>query len=230
MINKKRIVAIIPVKEKSERVPNKNFRIFNSEGESLLELTLRKLQKIKGLDHIYISTDKSDLNLSKNNPQKISIIKRDKDFCNNITPWSDVINNVINSIPENDDVIIMWCHTTTPLFDHYEKALESFIKLDSTEYNSLVVVEKLKEFIIDEKGMPWNYMYGIWHKYSQNLPNLYKITGSLFINQLSEMKKTRYVINSNPYLFEIDAKFGLDIDTEWEFELAQILHKTITQK
>ena len=26
-------------------------------------------------------------------------------------------------------------------------------------------------------------------------------------------------------LFEIDSKFGIDIDTEWEYELAQILYK-----
>tara|TARA_Y100000589_G_C26945547_1_gene544230 strand:- start:161 stop:292 length:132 start_codon:yes stop_codon:yes gene_type:complete len=40
-----RIVAIIPVKEKSERVPNKNFRTFNSNFESLFELTINKLKK-----------------------------------------------------------------------------------------------------------------------------------------------------------------------------------------
>jgi len=227
MKNQKKIVAVIPVKEKSDRVPNKNFRPFNSRGESLLDITVNKLTKLSSIDHIYISTDKSELNL--NEGSKISIIKRDKMFCNNVVPWSDVINNVINSIPEDDESVVMWCHTTAPLFDFYEEALIKFLQLDHINFNSLVVVEKLKEFIIDEKGMPWNYMYGIWHKYSQDLPNLYKVAGSLFINKLSEMKKTKYVINSNPYLFEIDSKFSIDIDNEWEFELAQILYKHLYQ-
>jgi len=223
MKNQKRIVAVIPVKENSERVPNKNFRPFNSEGESLIDITIKKLSRIEILDHIYISTDKEDFKIDDN--EAITVLKREKKFCNNIVPWSDVIYNVMKSIPEKDNTIIMWSHTTTPLFKSYEKALKTFLELDSVKYNSLVVVEKLKEFIIDEKGMPWNYMYGIWHKYSQDLPNLYKITGSLFINELSEMLNTRYVINSKPFLFEIDSKFGIDIDTEWEYELAQILYK-----
>ena len=78
----------------------------------------------------------------------------------------------------------MWCHSTTPLFNSYSDALKKFFELPEDNYNSLVAVEKLKEFIIDEKGMPWNYSYGVWHKYSQDLPNLYKIIGSLFINRL----------------------------------------------
>jgi len=227
MKNQKRIIALIPVKEKSERVPNKNFRPFNSRGESLLDITVNKLNKLNCIDHIYISTDKLDLNF--NGDSNISIVKRDKVFCNNAVPWSDVIDNVINSIPEDDECIVLWCHTTSPLFNFYEKALSKFLHMDQINFNSLVVVEKVKEFIIDEKGMPWNYMYGIWHKYSQDLPNLYRVAGSLFINKLSEMKKTKYVINSNPYLFEIDSKFSIDIDNEWEFELAQILYKHLYQ-
>ena len=228
MKNKQKIVAIIPIKEKSERVPNKNFRLFNKSGESLLDLTIKKLNKIQTLDHIYLSTDKSDLVLK--DYSKISILKRDKKFCNNKIPWSEVINNIVNSIPEEDNSIILWCHTTSPLFNLYEKALKTFLELDSSKFNSLVVVEKLKEFIIDEKGMPWNYMYGVWHKYSQDLPKLYKVAGSLFINQLSDMKKIRYVINSKPFLFEVPSKFSIDIDTEWDFEQAQLLYNYLNEK
>ena len=220
---KQKVVAIIPVKKKSERVPEKNFKPFNSSGESLLEITIKKLEEVSEIDHIYISSNKKEINIK--NKKNISIIKRDEIYCNNVTPWSDVISNVVENIPEKDDTIVMWCHTTTPLFNSYEQALKVFLEFSKKDYNSLVAVEKCKEFIIDEKGMPWNYMYGIWHKYSQELPNLYKIVGSLFINKLSDMKKNRYVINSDPYLFEVDSKFSIDIDTKWQFELAQILYR-----
>ena len=223
-----RIVAIVPVKKTSERVPNKNFRPFNSNEDSLLDITINKLKEIKQIDHIYVSSDKKDIKIK--NQKNTSIIERDKKYCNNIIPWSEVIGNIVESIPENDNTIIMWCHSTTPLFNSYGDALKKFLGFSGNDYNSLVAVEKLKEFIIDEKGMPWNYMYGIWHKYSQDLPNLYKVVGSLFINRLGQMKKTRYVINSNPYLFQVDSKFGIDIDTEWQFELAQILYREIYEK
>lgn len=223
-----RIVAIIPVKEKSERVSNKNFRPFNADGESLLEITINKLKKVNQIDHIYISTNKKDLKIK--NDSKITILSRDNTYCNNVTPWSDVIFNVASSIPESKSSIVMWCHTTNPLFNFYEEAINKFLSCRTNGFNSLVAVEKLKEFIVDEKGMPWNYMYGIWHKYSQDLPNLYKIVGSLFINNLDDMKKNRYVINSNPFLFEVDSKYAIDIDTEWDFKLAQKMYELIHQE
>lgn len=224
MSKKSRIVAVIPVKEISERVPNKNFRKFTDEGMSLLDLLISRLIKIDLIDHIYISTDKKDLKIEKN--LKLSTISRDTKYCNNITPWSDVIYNVISSLPEEDDTHIMWCHTTSPLFDNYLSALDKYLKLlDNGNYNSLVTVERAKEFLIDEKGRAWNYNFGIWHKYSQELPNLFKVTGSLFINKLSEMKKTRYVINNNPYLFEIEPLQALDIDNIWQFKLAKLLYQ-----
>ena len=68
-------------------------------------------------------------------------------------------------------------------------------------------------------------MYGVWHKYSQDLPELFKITGALFINQLNDMKKNRYVIGTNPYLFEVAPELCLDIDNQWQFDLAQMIYK-----
>jgi len=52
--SKKRLVAIIPVKEKSERVPEKNFREFSDNGDSLLDITINKLSRLENLDYIYI--------------------------------------------------------------------------------------------------------------------------------------------------------------------------------
>ena len=95
-----RIVAIIPVKEKSERVPNKNFRPFKSNCESLFELTINKLKKVNQIDHIYISTNKKDLKIK--NDSLISILYRDNNFFNKVNPWSDVIHNIACSIPENE--------------------------------------------------------------------------------------------------------------------------------
>ena len=121
-----RIIAVIPVKNISERVPNKNFRSFTKEGLSLLDLLITRLIKIDLIDHIYISTNKKDLNISDS---KISVIKREEKFCNNITPWSDVIYNVVSSLPEKDETVVMWCHTTSPLFDNYNNALTKYLEI-----------------------------------------------------------------------------------------------------
>ena len=120
--------AVIPVKYISERVKSKNFRKFYNN-KSLLDILLDKLIKIKSISKIYISTDNEKLKLNNQYTKKrIEIIKRDKKYCNNKTPWSDVIHNVVSNIPINNNDNLMWCHTTTPLFDDYEIALRQYKK------------------------------------------------------------------------------------------------------
>ena len=214
-------VAVIPVKFKSERVPLKNFRNFY-KNKSLLDILLDKLLKIKKIEKIFISTDNKKISLkSYNKNKRIEVLIRDKKLCNNKTPWSDVIYNVVDQLPVKDNVNVMWCHTTTPLFDDYNEALEIFLK--NKTFNGLVAVSKIKEFLIGQNKIPINYSWGNWHKYSQHMPDIYAVSGALFICKKKEFIKNRYVISTNPYFFESSSFSSLDIDNLYEFELARIL-------
>ena len=55
-----KIVAVIPVKEISERVKSKNLRDFYN-GESLLKILIKKLKKCKEIEKIYISSNSEKL-------------------------------------------------------------------------------------------------------------------------------------------------------------------------
>ena len=118
----------------------------------------------------------------------------------------------------------MWCHTTCPLFSSYSKALQKYLDRDKNIYDSLVAVSKVKEFILTDKGLPVNYAFGQWHKYSQFLPTFYNVAGSLFIGQLSKMKSLKYVIGTEPILYQVEEKESIDIDTELDYEFAQYMY------
>ena len=55
MINKKKLLAIVPVRAKSQRVKNKNIKKFANS--NLLEIKLKLLKKIKDIDEIVVSSD-----------------------------------------------------------------------------------------------------------------------------------------------------------------------------
>ncbi|MCK9162306.1 MAG: hypothetical protein M0O97_06015 [Arcobacteraceae bacterium] len=220
-----KIVAIIPVKDKSERVESKNFTEF-VDGISLFELKLKQLIDSKCFDKIYISTNSHRAKEISSKYENITVIDRDDYFCNNITSWSDVIYEVISSIPEDENVSIAWCHTTSPLFSNYKDAVEKYREIIENRINNgLTTVSKLGEFIISEKARPVNYHWGVWHEYSQNLDKLYAITGALFIAPKKEMLKNRYVCSTNPYLFEVSDYEAIDIDTIYDFNLAKLMYK-----
>ena len=216
-----KIVAVIPVKAVSERVESKNFRDF-IDGRSLFDILLSKLVESKVIDKIYVSSDAKNI---KDFVERkgCSFIERDKKFCNNQVPWSDVIAHVAESIPEKDDTVLCWCHTTSPLFDEYEQAIEDYKKSLKDGFDGLVSVCQVNDFIVSEKGQPLNYSWGPWHKYSQFLDKYYSITGALFITTKGEMVKNRYVISKNPFFYKVSDFKSIDVDTEFDFKLAQLL-------
>lgn len=224
-----RIVAVIPVKDKSERIKSKNFTEFIN-GVSLFELKLQHLINSQCFDKIYISTNSPRANQIASKYENITVIDRDDHFCNNITSWSDVIYEVVSNIPENENVSIAWCHTTSPLFNNYKEAVNKYKEVIKNDINNgLITVSKLNEFIVNEKARPINYHWGVWHEYSQNLDKLYSITGALFIAKKSEMMKNRYVCSNKPYLFEVTNYEAIDIDTPYDFKMGQIMYKNKKQ-
>ena len=58
MPNKKKVVVIVPIKENSKRVKNKNFKKIN--GLPLYQITLNKLKKCK-FDEIYVDSDSQEI-------------------------------------------------------------------------------------------------------------------------------------------------------------------------
>jgi len=216
-----KIVAVIPVKAVSERVESKNFRDF-IDGRSLFDILLSKLVESKVIDKIYVSSDAKNI---KDFVERkgCSFIERDKKFCKNQMPWSDVIAHVAESIPEKDDTVLCWCHTTSPLFDEYEQAIKDYKKSLKDGFDGLVSVCQVNDFIVSEKGQPLNYSWGPWHKYSQFLDKYYSITGALFITTKGEMVKNRYVISKNPFFYKVSDFKSIDVDTEFDFKLAQLL-------
>lgn len=218
-----KIVAVIPVKEKSERVMSKNFKTF-ADNLSLFELKLKQLVASKAFEAIYISTNALEAKAIAEKHESIIILDRNDHYCNNITPWSEVIHEVVCSIPEEDDTVIAWCHVTSPLFSDYDKAIEAYKKGVINYYNGLVTVSSLSEFIVSERARPVNYNWGVWHEYSQNLNKLYAISGALFVATKGEMKKNRYVISTNPILYEVSEYESIDIDTPYDFKIAQLMY------
>lgn len=220
------LVAVIPVKHTSERVISKNFRPFY-KGKSLLDLKIEQLKNTSLIDRIYVSSNSPDAREACTK-YGVEFIPRSDSLCNNITPWSEVIYEIINSVPVSDKTHVAWCHTTSPNFDCFEKAIaEYFSAIENGKLNGLVAVSSCKEFIVDDMANPVNYSWGPWHKYSQDLRAYFFVSGALFLTSKAEYLRNRYVVSSSPHLFVASAEASIDIDTEFDFEYAQYVYRRL---
>ena len=95
-----KIVATVPVRHKSQRVKNKNYRNFN--GKPLYYWIISKLSSSELIDEIIINTNspviKDGAPLIS---QKVSIIDRPAELCADIVPMNDIIHHDICNVDAN---------------------------------------------------------------------------------------------------------------------------------
>lgn len=217
-----RTVAIVPVKHHSERVREKNFRVFH-DGQSLFERKLDQLKSCGSFDEIYVSSN-SDVARTLSKSAEVRFLERDEAFCDNQRRWSDVIGEVLRTVPEADDTVAVWAHTTSPFFEAFDLAIKAFrSSWDSGEHDGLVAVQPFKGFLLGPEGNPVNYGWGPWHPYSQDLPDYSVVTGGIFVIPLGEARALRYLIGRKPKLYPVGSEEALDIDTPEDFEFGQFI-------
>ena len=111
------IVAFLPMRKGSERVPNKNIKTFANINGGLAFIKIQQLLKVKAIDKIIVSTNDADVKkiASSFNSNKIVIINRSEDLSSSDTSTDDLIKYVPTIINSG---VILWTHVTSPFIDN----------------------------------------------------------------------------------------------------------------
>ncbi len=218
MINGKTIKAIIPVRAGSERVKNKNIRPF--AGSSLLEIKIKQLKQVDGLDGIVVNSD-SDEMLEVAESLGVEVFKRDPYYASSSVPINEVYKNIAENMNSN---IIVYTNVTNPLLkiESINKAITTFINKPNTN-DTLNTAHLIKEFMW-ENGKPINYDLNKMPK-SQNLPDIYALNFALNIFYRDYAIENSSIVGKSPLLFPLDMVESIDIDNEIDFEFAEFMYK-----
>jgi N-acylneuraminate cytidylyltransferase len=220
------ISFFLPARKGSQRVLNKNTRPFAGMEGGLLENKLNQLIKTKKIDEILLSTNDSDcIRIAEEFSGKCSrlkIIHRPDSLCLDTTNLRDLIAYV-PTITKADH--ILWGHVTTPIAgaSEYDDAVEFYFLKGKDDFDSLVSVSELKNFIVNKRGEIINNNTSLPWPRTQDLEPLYEINHVMFIASRSiyEQKKNR--IGDRPVLYIMDKLKSFDIDWEDEFMIAEMI-------
>lgn len=227
------VIAFLPCRAGSERVPNKNTRIFHDFSCGLFENKINQLIKTKLIDKIIISTDDEIIiSYIENhlNDNKIIVHKRDLELSSSLTSTDDLIahaGSLVNSY--YSDCHILWTHVTSPFIEPhiYDAAINTFKSLKANEFDSLMSVTSIKSFLWDESG-PINYKReDIKWPFTQSIKKLLEINSGFFIAPLKTYLIQKDRIGYNPYFYELNKIVGFDIDWEEDFQLAELYAKQL---
>ncbi|HEU3700821.1 hypothetical protein V2O93_04940 [Streptococcus pneumoniae] len=212
--------VVIPAKRKSMRVTDKNFRNFY-QNSSLIDILLDKLLLLFKPCDIYLSSDDEEIQ-NYCSEKKINFIYRNNYYCNNDTPMSEVINYICGKIPGDDE--ILWCLCTDPLFNKYEDVIEKWDQVKMV-HDSLVVLYERKVYCLNSDFTYINFDTGLNHVPTQEVKPIYQLNNTLFIAKRSVINSENYYFSSNNNYWYIDKDFSIDIDTEEDFKIAQLIYE-----
>ncbi len=215
------IVAVIPVREGSSRIKDKNFIPFGRY-PSLIHCKIQQLKEAGCFSHIYIS---SDSERAKKIAQSCSVefLYRDPVMCTSKPRWDEVIEAILKTVP--GDPHVAWTLVTSPLFTRYREAADIYLSNLSVN-DSLVGVKQIREYLVDDAGRPLFYSFGAWHPYSNEIKPLYAINDAIFIARRSDQLRWRYWIGRKPYLFQCDPKESIDLNFPEDLEMAVLAQRS----
>jgi len=208
--NKKKIVALVPIKLKSERLPDKN--ILNLGGKPLCYHLLNTLTKSKYLTHIYVYC--SDEKIKKYIPKGVMFLKRDKALDTNEVKGMQIYNAFLDDV---DADLYVLAHVTSPFLkiESVDNALKMIIEKG---HDSALTVQKQQTFCWFN-NKPLNYKLNDPPR-TQDLEPVLVETSGFFMFTKDLIKKHSRRIGFNPYFQIVSNTEAIDIDDKNDFEIA----------
>ena len=218
-----KIIALLPMKGTSERVPNKNMKIFANK--PLYHAVMQTLLSSNYIDKVVINTDSKIIakDAKDNFGEKVMIIDRPKEI-----QGGDVSMNVIidYDLSQLDGEYFLQTHSTNPLLktETIDKAIETYFNsLD--KYDSVFAVTKVQTRFYDRNANPINHNPEELLR-TQDLEPLYEENSNFYIFSKESFKNTgNKRIGLKPKIFEVNKLEAIDIDEPEDFILAEFLYK-----
>ena len=222
-----KIIALLPMKAHSERVPNKNIKNFC--GRPLYHAVLTALLQSDYIDKVVINTDSDIIKEDAlQNFERVVVIDRPKEIQGDFVSMNDIIAYDLSKI---DGENFLQTHSTNPLLQSsaIDLAIEPYFKsLD--QFDSLFSVTRLQTRLYWENGSPINHNPAELLR-TQDLPPVYEENSNFYIfskKSFEDAGGSR--IGLKPQMFEINKLEAVDIDEPEDWEIAEILYKRRTNK
>jgi len=224
----KKTLVIIPAREGSKGIKNKNIKILN--GKPLIYYTINEAKKLFPNSSIHISTDSLKVkSISEELNLNIPFL-RPKELCTDKSNIRDVILYSLKYFKSKnmffDNILLL--QPTSPLrkaihiknaMELYNDKLDMVVSVTKTSSNPyFVLFEENKDgFLVNcKKG---NYTS------RQDVPDVWEYNGAIYLINTKSLLNKQIHNFSNIKKYVMSSEYSIDIDDEIDFELCKILLK-----
>lgn len=225
LINKEKILAIIPARGGSKGVPGKNIKELN--GKPLIAWTIEAAQRSNYLDRLILSSDcETIIHVAKTYGCEVPFI-RDSRLAQDETPTMDVVFDAIDRCPGYEWIVLL--QATSPLRNAHD--IDNAIR-HCMEHNARSCVSVCKA----QENPHWMYtlnadgkMQALFKENTatrrQDLPTYYSLNGAIYIAQTEWLLKHRQFLNHETIAYVMPTERSIDVDTAFDFLYLELLLK-----
>ncbi|MCD4672313.1 MAG: acylneuraminate cytidylyltransferase family protein [Anaerolineaceae bacterium] len=214
-----KIVALVPMRHHSQRVPGKNYR--ELAGKPLFHHILHTLQDVSEIDQIVVDTDSSKImeGVAQFFPG-VTVLERPEHLRADDIPMNEVLLYDTSQV-EGD--LYLQTHSTNPLLTvaTISKAINQLLAAYPT-FDSLFGVTRRHVRLWDELTRPINHNPAILLQ-TQDLPPVFEDNSCMYIFQRENLVRRRNRLSERPMMFEISAQEAMDIDNEIDFRIVDLM-------
>lgn len=218
-----KIIALVPMRHHSERVPGKNYR--SLAGKPLYHHILSTLKSVPELDGVLVDTDSPVIQegIEQDFPS-VKVIERPERLRGDAVPMNEILIHD-TSLVESD--YYLQTHSTNPLLrpETISKAIQAFHE-GVPEYDSLFGVTRLQTRLWDQLGRPINHNPNVLLR-TQDLPPIYEENSCLYIFTRENLVSRRNRLGERPMMFVVPQVEAWDIDEELDFTVADTLFRQL---
>jgi CMP-N-acetylneuraminic acid synthetase len=213
------IVALVPMRHHSQRVPGKNFRPL--AGKPLYHHIISTLLACPEISQVVVDTDSASImqGLRQQFPS-VTILERPEHLCGDAVSMNEILLYDTSQVQAD---FYLQTHTTNPLLraSTISHAIQVFLAHFPT-YDSLFSVTRLQTRLYDQHGNAMNHDPAVLLQ-TQDLPPVYEENSCIYIFTRQKLAERRNRLGDHPFMFEVEAAEAWDIDEELDFLITGFL-------
>lgn len=233
MINGKKVLAIIPARGGSKRLPKKN--ILDLSGKPLIVWTIEAAMESQFIDQVMVTTDCQEIaNIAIAAGAKVPFI-RPGHLSSDVSTTNDVIMHAIDNHKLGAFDYYMILQPTSPLRNTAD--IDESIKLiEVSQSDGVVSVCKCEHSPLWSNILPENNSLGsflpdkIKNIRSQDLPPYYRLNGAIYLYEYEKLVQYSGIFYSDDVqAFVMHSDHSIDIDNLLDFKMAKVLIESLAE-
>lgn len=229
MISGKKILAIIPAREGSKRLPGKNIKLLG--GKPLISWTIEAALNCEYLDDVIVSTDSEKISVVARESGAQVPFQRPESLARDNSSSIDVILHTLGYFSGKGLIFdyVALLQPTSPLRNskHISEAIELLISKKGDAIVSVCETEHSplwSNTLKEDCSMDSFLADTLKNKRSQDLPTYYRLNGAIYLVDVKRLKDENSIfLSNNVYAYKMNRHSSVDIDEKLDFDIADTI-------